>query len=286
MQTFKHFGLAMLCLVFASTASKAGQDQQDRRGEIYLYWGWNRAAYTTSDIRFNGANYDFTLDDVIAKDRQTAFDPKIYFSPTKLTIPQYNFRLGYFITKNSNISFGIDHMEYVVKANQMVPISGSINDTTSKYQGTYGDNNAIALTSDFLMFEHTDGLNYANFEYRTTGSLFNFHALEVAYVYGGGMGIMYPRTNTTLLGKDRYDEFHLAGFGSGIMAGVQLIFFKHFFIQPEGKLGYINMPDIRTTMNKADKAHQSFAYAQINTVFGYRMLIPTKKQTPAIKPAN
>ena len=280
----KHLALVLLLLTSAFTAAFAAKDETDRQGEVYIYWGWNRAAYTTSDIRFNGANYDFTLDNVIAKDRQTAFDPKIYFSPTKLTIPQYNFRIGYFITKNSNISFGIDHMKYVVQANQMVPISGAINDTTSKYQGTYNQNNAIALSNDFLMFEHTDGLNYANFEYRTTGFIYKVYHIVLAYTFGGGAGIMYPRTNTTLLGKARYDEFHLAGFGTGLMAGLQLIFFSHFFIQPEGKIGFINMPDIRTTMDKADKAHQHFEFAQINTVFGYRMMIPQKKKDITKKP--
>ena len=88
------------------------------------------------------------------------------------------------------------------------------------------------------------------------------------------------------MGYPRNDEFHLAGFGTNIKCGAEVLLGNHFYVRGEAKCGYINMPDIRTTMDKADKAHQHFEYAQINTVFGYRLLIPTKKQTAEIKPVN
>ena len=31
------------------------------KGKFYFYWGGNRGSYTNSDIRFKGANYDFTI---------------------------------------------------------------------------------------------------------------------------------------------------------------------------------------------------------------------------------
>jgi hypothetical protein len=44
-----------------------------QKGELFMYWGWNRAAFSSSDIQFSGDNYDFILGDVIAHDRQTPF---------------------------------------------------------------------------------------------------------------------------------------------------------------------------------------------------------------------
>ena len=41
-----------------------------------------------------------------------------------------------------------------------------------------------------------------------------------------------------------------------------LNFFKHFFIEADLKGGYIDMPDIRTTMNTTDSASQHFFYLQ------------------------
>ncbi len=89
-------------------------------------------------------------------------------------------------------------------------------------------------------------------------------------------GVLYPRTNTTLLNNPRYDEFHVAGFGVAAVGSAQLSFFKHFFVQSEMKAGYINMPDIRTTMHLIDKASQHFEFFQYNILFGGQFMLYDK----------
>ncbi|MGL4582126.1 MAG: hypothetical protein ACRCVU_03985, partial [Flavobacterium sp.] len=81
-------------------------------------------------------------------------------------------------------------------------------------------------------------------------------------------GIVLPKTNTTLLGKERYDEFHVSGFGFSAKAGLNVTFFKHFFVQAELKGGYIDMYDVRTTADKADRAMHNFWFAQTVIAFG------------------
>ena len=49
-----------------------------QKGELFMYWGWNRAAFSSSDIQFSGDNYDFILEDVIAHDRHCL----LYTSPS------------------------------------------------------------------------------------------------------------------------------------------------------------------------------------------------------------
>lgn len=254
---------------------------KENKGKFYVYWGWNHAQYTKSDIRFKGEDYDFTLSDVTAHDRQTNFGIK-YFNPSSMTIPQYNFRLGYFFHDNWNISFGIDHMKYVMDQDQNVRMNGSINDG-SKFDGTY-DGQYMKLTDDFLTFEHTDGLNYANIELRRFDNLIHFpiskngKGIDLNITEGIGGGILYPKTNTQLMGRPRYDEFHLAGFGVGAMVGINFTFWDYFFVQAELKGGYIDMQDIKTTENKADKAQQNFFYSQQNLVFGAVIPVFTPKK--------
>jgi hypothetical protein len=67
------------------------------KGSFYFYWGYNREFYSKSDIRFTGKEYDFTLQNVHANDRQSKLDADPYLHLNQLTIPQYNYRLGYFI---------------------------------------------------------------------------------------------------------------------------------------------------------------------------------------------
>lgn len=97
-------------LAFAQNEPLSGKTHQ--KGKLYAYWGWNRGWYTNSDISFKGNDYDFNLNKVVAKDRQTPFSLNSYLNPTLITIPQYNFRIGYFISENYDISFGADHMKY------------------------------------------------------------------------------------------------------------------------------------------------------------------------------
>jgi len=89
-----------------------------KRGSFYFYWGWNRAYYAPSTLRFHGNTYDFQLYDVVAVDRQSPFSPSLYFSPKKMTIPQYNFRMGYYFKNGLQFSLGVDHMKYVMLHDQ------------------------------------------------------------------------------------------------------------------------------------------------------------------------
>lgn len=254
------------------------KDNYYKKGNFFLYWGWNRAAYTTSDIHFTGDNYDFELSDVVAKDRQSAFDAKLYFNPSSITIPQYNFRIGYFFHDKYNISIGADHMKYVMQNYQTVKINGHISNTGTAYDGTY-DNEDINLKPEFLLFEHTDGLNYENIEVRRFDVLFGRKQFSFSANEGLGLGVLVPRTNTTLLNNPRYDEFHFAGYGASVILSLNMTFFKYFFIQSEWKGGFIHMPSIRTTMNKSDNASQAFLFSQYNMVFGFNFRIPSKKNS-------
>jgi len=243
------------------------KDNYYRKGNFSIYWGWNRAAFTTSDIQFKGENYNFTLENVVGKDRQSAFDSRLYFNPKTMTIPQYNLRLGYFVHDKYQLSIGTDHMKYVVQAYQNVKINGYISGTGTMYDGTYSDD-VVKLEKDFLQFEHTDGLNYANIEFRRFDVVLGRKNIAFAFNEGLGAGILLPRTNTTLMNNERYDEFHLSGYGINCVLAANLTFFKYFFVQMEWKGGFINMPDIRTTQSPADRASQRFLFSQYNMVFG------------------
>ena len=241
------------------------------KGKIFFFWGGNRDNFTKSDIRFHGANYDFTLTDVPAQDKPKGWHVD-YINPARMTIPQTNFRLGYFLNDHYNISIGVDHMKYVMIQDVGVNISGNYPN-----KGTFGEvlpNNQVLLTEDFLTFEHTDGLNYVHAEIARVDDISHFFKLpntdkfQINFTEGVGGGFLFPKTNTKLLGKDRYDEYHVAGYGLSAKAGLNFTFFKHFFIQTELKGGYINMPDIRTTFDPADRASQSFFFLEKTIAFG------------------
>lgn len=259
------------------------------KGKFYVFWGGNRETYSTSDIHFSGENYDFVVHNAQASDKPKGYHID-YINPARMTIPQTNFRMGYFVNDHYNISIGVDHMKYVMNQKQIANVSGYVNlpvtENGAIYNGVY-NNTPVDLYANynpdndsnpppFLTFEHTDGLNYINTEISRVDDIssklfksWNSDKVQINLTEGFGAGILLPKTNTRLLGKDRYDQFHVSGYGISAKAGLNFTFFKHFFIQTEVKGGFINMNDIRTTQFKSDKAEQHFWFLQsIITVGG------------------
>jgi hypothetical protein len=274
------FGI--LVLIILGVNSQAQEDLEAKsiekirtnKGRIYGYWGWNRSWYTNSDIYFNGENYAFELKNVKATDKQTAFDLGTYFGLSTITIPQTNLRIGYFISHNWDISFGVDHMKYVMVSEQESEISGRINNG-SDFDGVYG-NNTFNINKPFLEFEHTDGLNYLNLELTYNKNILhllnvknNPDKMEINGIVGAGIGAMMPKSNVTLMGGARNDDFHLAGYGFGAKFGLNVTFYNYFFVRTEYKAGFTHLPDVRTTPNLIDKASQHFWYTQLNINFGF-----------------
>jgi hypothetical protein len=241
------------------------------KGKFYVFWGGNRESYSKSDINFRGSNYDFTLQNVIADDKPKGWHVD-YLNPGRMTIPQTNLRIGYFITDHYNISIGLDHMKYVMRQAQVASISGTY---PSEYNNTVVANGMVNLTDEsFLTFEHTDGLNYINSEISRVDDISkifkisNTDKFQINVTEGIGAGILLPKTNAKVFDKERYDDFHLSGYGVSAKVGLNFTFFKHFFIQTELKGGYINMSDIKTTHNDSDSASQSFFFLQRIIAFG------------------
>lgn len=272
---------------FAQENKEIEKYTSHNKGKFYFYWGGNRETFTKSDIHFTGDNYNFTVHDAIADDRPKGWHID-YINPARMTIPETNFKMGYYVSDHYNISIGVDHMKYVLRQNQIANVSGTINlpseDSGSIYNGNYNNtpvnffNNYTGIDSStpppFLTFEHTDGLNFVHTEVNRVDDLSkifkikNTDKFQINFTEGIGIGLLYPKTNARVLGKQRYDDFHISGYGVSAKAGLNLTFFKYFFIQTELKAGYINMNDIKTTFDNNDKAQQNFFFLQRIIAFG------------------
>lgn len=256
----------------------------NNKGKVYVYWGGNRARFSKSDIHFKGKNYEFTLQNVASRDKPKGWHVD-YINPARMTIPQTNFRVGYYIHDNYQVSFGFDHMKYVVIRPQNVTINGHINfngteDGDNTYNGTYNNDNINLINTigpdghpDFFQFEHTDGLNYINIELARVDDMGEYFKLnpkkiQLNTLAGIGLGGLYPKTNATVIGKLRNDEFNWSGYGVSAKIGLGLVFFNHIQIQTELKGGFINMPWMKTTYD-GDTAKQKFWFLQHNITIGY-----------------
>lgn len=264
----KLFGIILGIVMIPAQEKKLEKIPLTQKGQIIIFWGWNRAIFGNSDIYFKGENYDFTLENVSAHDRQSDFSYHNYFQPNRITIPQTNQRFAYFVKDELAVMIGVDHMKYVMDQDQMVNFSGNISDP---FYSAMVQNGEVNLNDEkFLTFEHTDGLNYINFGLEKYKNIYNRENFSLVWSVGAGVGPMFPKSNVQLFGKERSDRFHVAGFGLDGRTSINLVFWKHIIARLEAKGGYINMFDIKTTVNnKPDKALQDFVFGQVNFGVGY-----------------
>src|SRR5689334_2859847 len=91
--------LLLISFIVVATSTHA-QKKPSRKliNGIYLQWGYNADAYTHSTIHFKMANgNDFKLHRAKAHDSGD-FDA-IYKEPMEISIPQYNYRIGFYINE-------------------------------------------------------------------------------------------------------------------------------------------------------------------------------------------
>lgn len=262
-----------------------------RKGNLYVYWGYNRGFYSNSDIHFTGDIYDFTISDITARDGNDKHDFITYVDPGKFTIPQFNWRVGYFISDKTFLTFGHDHMKYGMDK-QATRLTGYV--ASGDFAGSYDNtmivvgedseeavlhtDNLDSLPGEFVAeFEHCDGLNDFGFE---IGRLEQFwisrngkHVLSANGTFGAGMII--PDSEVEVLMREPMHNnsegrksYHLAGYSISASVGLQFDFFKHFFILGKLKAGYINMPDILTSL-EGGRASQHFNFLEPMLVVGY-----------------
>lgn len=198
----------------------------NQHGSIYFTWGYHRDAYTRSDIHFKDSqtdDYDFKLYQAKAKDQPDMYD----FFRTPLTVPQYSFNIGYIMKDRNGWGFEVswDHLKYVVRDNQVMHIKGMIREE-------YFDKDTL-VTPGFVHFEHTNGNNYAMASVVKQSTLISSyngnHQLNT--LFKAGAGILFPKTDSYIMGKHNDGPFQLSGYVVGVSVNLRYVVYQYFFLE-------------------------------------------------------
>ncbi len=250
-----------------------------QKNTMYFYWGYNRAAFTKSDINFYGPNYNFTLLNAKASDRPSR-EFSTYVNLTTISVPQFNIRLGWYYKHRWDVSIGYDHMKYVMDDNQTLYINGVIEGTNnSELSGTYTNSDGkIPIRPQDLHYENTNGLNYISIQLNNTAPLYktNNNKFVIQRRAGGGIGPVVTQTDFNWDGNIYNSEFKLAGYGISLNAGVRFDFFNRFFFMSNWSAGMIHLPKNSTIQYQDHYAKQKFVYGQWELVGGVLWYLRTK----------
>jgi hypothetical protein len=274
-----YYIIALLCLLVANNSFSQKNTHYSRKGQAFVFWGYNRGTYAKSDITFTGKGYDFTLHNVVAEDYASPFTFDRYFNPNTITIPQFNFRGGYFFNDHWCVMIGWDHMKYVMVNDQKASISGHISAQVSEpvinvnpqYVGDYNHTPFTINSKDFLVFEHTDGFNYASVELDRYDRLWkaknNIQGID--WLVGVGAGPVVPRTDAHLFTVGQNHRWNIAGWGVSLKTGLRFDISRRLFFQADIKGGYSYLSNIRSTGHASDVAKQSIWFGEFYGALGY-----------------
>ena len=255
--------------------SKKKQKISVAQGTLFGYWGYNRSAYTKSNLRFLGPGYDFTMQGVEASDNPSRIGSGHYIDLKKITVPQFNARVGYYFKDHWAISFGYDHMKYIFNDQNEVLLSGQIDpgvDTETNLSGIY---NAEPITTDRKTFhyENSDGLNYLRFELTRSDLLFGFgdkKQFMITSNLGVGAGTILSFNDFTFAGKKNVRTISMSGYGISAHVGLRFEFFRHVFLQSTLSGGFHHQLAVKNRPNDPSAiTKHKYGYGELHTVLGF-----------------
>jgi hypothetical protein len=232
------------------------------RGTLFINWGYNRSIYSQSDIRFKGRVYDFTLKGVRAEDNQSKKISE-FLQASNFTIPQYNFKAGYYFRNKYALSFSFDKMKYLINNANQVLIEGYVNEgVDSILSGNYSNQQIVTNSSDF---HYENQVNYFRFDINRTEKLYQNQAKNFAISFNAGLGIGFTVNSADFNFESNYtrNTVSLSGIGISAQGSFRFEFFKNFFIQGELSGGSIQQNKLKTrTFDNEIYANQQFWYGQ------------------------
>jgi hypothetical protein len=262
--------IAVVLLALGLSVSGFAQIKEKKKlfTGMYLQWGYNVESYTKSNIHFRMANgNNFTLHHAIAHDKGD-FDA-IYKEPGDISIPQYNYRFGFYLNKSHSkaLELNFDHAKYVVTDGQIVHVTGTID-------GIHVDGDSMLNPKSFLHFEHTDGANWLHLNYMQQNTLLYTASKSrplITSVWKLGAGINIPRTDFTWRGDRFNNDFHVAGYNISAEAGLRVFLLRKLFFEVTAKTGYVKYINAlaNSVYLKGNRVTHSFGYIEGIATLGY-----------------
>lgn len=230
----KTTALFILCILSINIYAQ----KTERKGEFYFSWGYNKDYYTKTNVSISqpslGNNFTF-------KNTQLVDNPgwdKALLT-MQLSIPQYNYRIGYFIDKEKDLAFEInfDHTKALFKNDQTVHMVGTFNnrpiDSSFVFSktGTGTSQNYYYLNNgaNFLLFNIVKRKRFTKLNTKA----FNFDGLAKF-----GIGPLIPHVQNSLFGKTNNQLFQFGGWNTGVEYALRSTFKKHLYLEFAGKLDY------------------------------------------------
>lgn len=240
------------------------------KGTLFGHVGYNRSAYSSSDVSFSSTNYDFTMGGMSFSDNDEEVGLGNYFNSSS---PQFNFHLGFFVANKWAITLGLDRLNYFSRSNQGVTLDGAFSPNAhSDFSGSY-QNEDIILNRDQLYLQQNGGVNYVRVGLLRVDQLYKSRKAEFAVntIVGVGVGALFSGLDYTFDNYTVQNVTSLSGFGFSGHLGLRFDFFQHVFLQTSLSGGLFNQGNIDLTTDANSTASHKIGYISPEISLGFNV---------------
>lgn len=231
---------AHLCTSAQNSAGASG-------GRMYFSWGYNKEWYTKSNIHVQqeSKGNDFVFAGILGKDKP-GWDTKSIFKQP-ISIPQYNYRLGYWLNDDWAVELNFDHTKYQVEQEQWLHVKGTMD---HRAVDTYFVNRGN------IRWQLNNGANFFLFNLvrRIQVPRLNYKNFNVSLLTKGGVGFMVPHVENTIFGASNKPGFQFGGWDVGAEAALRFTFFRISYLEFCNKAVYARYSNLRVDGGKARQA--------------------------------
>jgi hypothetical protein len=237
-------------------------------GEFYLSWGYNEEWYTRSNVHVSqpslGNNYTFVN---IRGVDHPGWDDGLFTEA--LSIPQYNYRLGFIFNEKKDLGFEInfDHTKFIF-SDQNAHIKGTLNDRPVDSTITFNEPNGFYYFlnngANFLLFNIVKRWHF----YRRADGKIKIDLLGKA-----GVGPVIPHVQNSLFGHLNDQGFQFGGWNTGVEGALRATFFNHVYLEFTNKLDYARYSNLGVYEGTAKQAFGTYEW-----ILNLGLTLPTGKR--------
>jgi hypothetical protein len=238
----------------------------NRKGEFYFSWGYNKEWYTRSNVHIEQPELGnkYTFRSIRAHDNP-GWDKGIF--DRAMTIPQYNYRIGYFFKNDLAIEINFDHTKYII-------------DRQPAHRKGTMDNKPIDETIDWaeengFWYYLNNGANFLLFNIVKRWDLYEHpnEKIRIDFLGKAGIGPVVPHVENSLDGRKNDPDFQIGGWNVGAEGAVRATFFKYVYLEFANKIDYARYSHLKIYQGRARQAFGTY-----ELILNLGITIPGKKK--------
>jgi len=242
-----------------------------KHGSVYFSWGYNTAWYTKSTVGVKQPSLgnDYKMVKVNGHDNK-GWNYRLLNQ--ELTIPQYNYRLGYYFNSKQDLAIEInfDHVKYIIEDNQQVRLNGKLNNVPTDQNITFSRQNGF-------YYYLNNGANFLLFNLVKRKNLYstNDRKLYVDFTGKAGVGPVIPHVENSFFGRKNDKGFQIGGWNAGVETALRVTFMRYVYLEFAQKVDYARYSNLKVYEGRAS---QSFGTYEL--VLSLGAILPTSKNNP------